>query len=115
MTDPAALVAELAVEVLLLDVPDPCDPKPGATSGDYWLVGDLRIHDNAEPLDVAACFMRDRWRRGAAGRLVRERCLPAELVALVWEALPYESVQMRFGWEEWRRRREAAADRARAA
>jgi hypothetical protein len=40
-------------------------------------------------------------------RLVDERGLPAELVQAVCDAIPYESVPFRLGWEEWSRRREA--------
>jgi hypothetical protein len=70
--------------------------------------GDLD-HGPAEPLGVAIAFFWDHWRRLEARRLIEERGLPAELVRQVWDALPYESVPFRFGWDEWRRRREASA------
>lgn len=69
--------------------------------------GDQTIHDNAEPVEVALAFFWDLWRRVQVNRLVEERGLPAEVVRLTWDALPYESVPFRLGWDEWRRRREA--------
>jgi hypothetical protein len=43
----------LAVEVLLLDVPDPERPTPSGGPGYYWRVGEELMHDNSEPLEVA--------------------------------------------------------------
>jgi hypothetical protein len=54
-------------------------------------------------------FFRDVWRREQVRRLVAERGLPTADVRLAWDALPYESVPLRFGWECWREMREAVA------
>jgi hypothetical protein len=94
--------ADLAVEVLLLDVPDPERPTPSGGPGYYWHVGEELIHDNAEPLEVACRFFRDLWRRLQVERLVAERSLPAELVRATWDTLPDESVPFRYGWQRWR-------------
>lgn len=107
MTDTDALVADLAFEVNLLDMPTPSNPTPSGGPGSYWRIGDQLLHDNNEPLRVAMAFFWDVWRRGQARRLVEERGLPVELVPLVWGRLPRESVMFRHGWDEWRRRREA--------
>lgn len=103
----ARLATELAFEVNLLEMPTPTKPTPSGGTGHYWRVGDQTIHDNDEPLELAMAFFWDIWRRGQARRLAEERGLPAELVPLVWERLPRESVPFRFGWDEWRRRRDA--------
>ena len=100
--------ADLVVEVMGLEMPCPREPTPSGGSGRYWKVGDRMMHDNDEHIGIAIGVFWDHWRRLEARRLVGEGGLPAELVQAVWDALPYESVPFRFGWEEWRRRREAA-------
>jgi hypothetical protein len=57
------------------------------------------MHDNHEPITTAIAVFWDHWRRLEARRLVEERGLPAEAVQLAWDALPYESVPFRFGWD----------------
>src|SRR5262245_38491233 len=104
-----ALIADLVVEVMGLEMPCPRDPTPSGGSGHYWKIGDQMIHDNDEHIGIAIGYFWDWWRRMEARRLVEERGLPAELVPLVWAALPYESVPFREGWEEWRRRRGGGA------
>jgi hypothetical protein len=106
-----AAAADLAVEVLLLDVPDPERPVPSGGTGYYWRVGEETIHDNDEPLELACRYFRDLWRRLQVERLVAERGLPAELVRATWDTLPYESVPFRLGWQRWRELREAASPR----
>jgi hypothetical protein len=103
-----ALVAGLVFEVMGLEMPCPRDPQPSGVSGSYWKIGERQIHDNDEHIGIAIGYFWDWWRRGEAKRLVEERGLPAELIQGVWDALPRESVPFRYGWEEWRRRREAA-------
>lgn len=102
------LAADLVFEVMGLEMPCPANPTPSGGSGHYWRIGDQVVHDNDEPLYLAMAFFWDMWRRCEVKRLVAERDLPPELVRLVWDRLPYESVPFRHGWEEWRRRREAA-------
>jgi hypothetical protein len=50
--------------------------------------------------------------RGATA--VVERGLPAERVQAVWDAIPYERVPFRFGWEEWGRREATRAGESRS-
>jgi hypothetical protein len=107
-----ALVADLVFEVMGLEMPCPREPTPSGGSGSYWKVGDRFMHDNDEHIGVAIGVFWDHWRRLEARRLIEERGLPAELVQAVWDAIPYESVPFRYGWEEWRRGREAAGDLA---
>jgi hypothetical protein len=97
-----ALAAELAVEVLLLEMPMPHSPMPSGGSGRYWTIEGAPYHDNSEPLELAMALFRDVWRRVQVRRLVEERGLPTDLVQLAWDALPYESVPFRFGWGCWR-------------
>jgi hypothetical protein len=101
-----ATAAELAVEALPLEMPMPHSPSPSAVSGHYWTIDGKLHHDNAEPLELAMAFFRDVWRRQQVRRLVAERGLPAEVVQLAWDALSYESVPFRFGWECWREMRD---------
>jgi len=107
--DHEQLAAELVVEVLELQMPVPSNPTPSGGAGYYWRIDGQLYHDNAEPLELALAFFWDLWRRVQVRRLVEERGLPAEVVALAWEKLPYESVPFRFGWDEWRRRHRAAS------
>lgn len=102
------LVADLAFEVNLLEMPCPRNPTPSGGSGHYWLIEGRFFHDNDEPIHVALAFFWDVWRREQARRLVEERGLPPDVVQLVWARIPYESVPFLLGWDEWRRRREAA-------
>lgn len=89
-------------------MPCPRDPTPSGGPGSYWLIGERRYHDNAEPLHLAFAYWWDAWRRGEAARLIAERGLGRDVLEAVWARLPRESVMFRHGWDEWRRRREAA-------
>ena len=106
LSDLDALAIDLATDALLLDVPDPERPGWGTGYRTWWL-GDQLIPDHGDPLEVAAPFMRDVYRRGWIRRQVEARGLPAELVELAWERLPYESEQLRHpdGWARWWERR----------
>src|SRR5438105_235511 len=106
--DLRAAAAALVVDVLELEMPAPRSPSPSGGTGHYWTIGGETIHDNAEPLELALAFFWDVWRRVQVTRLVAERGLPVELVRAAWDALPYESVPFREGWERWRELREAA-------
>jgi hypothetical protein len=107
--DLAQLAAAIAFEVNLLEMPCPRNPTPSGGPGHYWTIGDRQVHDNNEPLHVAMAFFWDTWRRGEAMRLVAEGGHPAEVLPLVFERLPRESVMCRYGWQRWRELREAAA------
>src|SRR2546422_7469519 len=65
----------------------------------------IRLPSAAAParaLDLALAFFWDAWHRQQVRRLVEKRGLPAAVVRLAWDALPYEPVRFRFGWERWR-------------
>src|SRR5687767_3417855 len=96
------VVPALVFDVLELEMPPPTTPTPSGGTGHYWTVGDQTIHDNAEPLELEMAFFWDLCRRVQVKRLVEGRGLPAEVVRLAWDALPYESVPFRLGWQRWR-------------
>ena len=106
-----AAAADLVFEVMGLEMPVPTNPTPSGGSGRYWRIDGDFYHDNDEPLHLALAYFWDLWRRKQVKRLVAERGLPPELVELAWDALPYESVPFRLGWERWRALREAACRR----
>ena len=68
-----ALVADLVVEVMGLEMPCPHEPTPSGGTGRYWKVGDRFMHDNDEHIGVAIGVFWDHWRRLEARRIVEER------------------------------------------
>jgi hypothetical protein len=101
------LADAIAFEVNLREMPCPRNPTPSGGPGYYWTIGDRQLHDNSEPLRLAMAYFWDTWRRGEAMRLVAAAGLPADVLPLVFERLPRESVMFRLGWERWRELREA--------
>jgi hypothetical protein len=104
----------LATEALAAPVP-PLEEAGWSGRGPYFRFageGEWYGGDTGETAEDVWPFAVDVRRRGIVRRLAEDLGHPPEVVELAWYLLPYQSPQLREGWEAWQRKRSAGQRRA---
>ena len=109
--DPAwdGAARRLAAEALAAPVP-PLEEAGWSGRGPYLRFageGEWYGGDSGETAEAVWPFAIDVRRRSIVRRLAVDRGHPPEVVELAWYLLPYQSLQLREGWEAWQQNRAA--------